>query len=130
MQSYLADLVNDSIHCASCKEKSLTSTAGVPEGGTPVNVGYNKTLGGEDGLGLALNLTGMLSTDWRIKLAVSFTTHDLKQEASLHHQETQKTCTQFLTLTTVAQVLCCLESVLKPSLSTQGSSFFQAQPII
>ncbi len=38
----------------------LLSLAGVPPAGNPVDIQYNKTIGGEDGLGLALNLTGMV----------------------------------------------------------------------
>nr|QOL01169.1 putative extracellular protein CSOL_088 [Pseudococcomyxa simplex] len=39
---------------------ALLNLAGVPPTGTPVNVGYNKTIGGDDGLGLALNVTGVV----------------------------------------------------------------------
>ncbi|EIE24844.1 hypothetical protein COCSUDRAFT_46972 [Coccomyxa subellipsoidea C-169] len=39
---------------------ALLKAAGVPAEGTPVDVSYNKTLGGPDGLGLALNLTGVV----------------------------------------------------------------------
>ncbi|BDA49316.1 hypothetical protein COCOBI_13-4280 [Coccomyxa sp. Obi] len=39
---------------------ALLNLAGVPPAGNPVNIQYNKTVGGDDGLGLALNVTGIL----------------------------------------------------------------------
>ncbi|EIE24840.1 hypothetical protein COCSUDRAFT_46969, partial [Coccomyxa subellipsoidea C-169] len=36
------------------------NASGVPAESTPVDVSYNKTLGGPDGLALALNLTGVV----------------------------------------------------------------------